>query len=365
MLRRNRSYFTASNRATRAERKCRRMPSVPRNGKELDPAVKDLPIIRTSERRTFKECQQKWWWAWRCGLKPKNENQVALWFGTGIHLALAEWYCGPGLKRGPHPADTWEQYVGEEVWAVNTSGKGEDAKWIDAKELGTAMLEGYIEKYGADDSWHIIAPEQTFRIQIENASGKPQALYVGTFDLVYFDLEDETFKLGEHKTAKTISLDHLPLDDQAGSYWAIAGAVLEDRGYDLKGGQISEITYNFLKKALPDPRPENAAGEKLNKNGTVSKRQPGALFVREPVPRDRAERATQIRRISNEAAWMAAARRSPDRITKNPTKDCSRFCDFYTMCMLHERGGDDWKDYRDAMFRVRDPYADHRKSTDG
>lgn len=324
----------------------------------------NLPIIRTSERRTFKECQQKWWWAWRCGLKPKREDKLPLWFGTGIHLALAEWYCGPGLKRGPHPADTWEQYVGDEQWVVNTAPADKEKEWTDAKDLGIAMLEGYVDKYGSDDSWHIIAPEQTFQVIIETPSGRKQALYVGTFDLVYFDLVDETFKLGEHKTAKSIRTDHLPLDDQAGSYWALAGPVLTDRGYDLKGGAISGITYNFLRKAMPDPRDEDEFGRKLNKNGSVSKRQPAPLFVREEVSRTPRERATQIRRISNEAKWMAAARRSPDSITKNPTKDCSNMCQFYRMCLLHDKGGTEWQNYRDAMFRVEDPYADHRKSTE-
>lgn len=325
--------------------------------------MSELPIIRTSERRTFKECQQKWWWAWREGLKPKRENKLPLWIGTGIHLALEKWYCGPGLKRGPHPAETWEQYVGGEEWAVNAAS-GYEKNWIDAKELGIAMLEGYIEKYGRDESWDIIAPEQTFQVTIETPAGRKQALYVGTFDLVYFDLEDETYKLADHKTAASIRTDHLPLDDQAGSYWALAGPVLEDAGYKLKGGHISAITYNFLRKAMPDDRDEDDAGRKLNKNGTVSKRQPAPLFHREIVERTARERSTQIRRISNEAKWMAAARRSPDSITKNPTRDCPNMCQFHTMCLIHEKGGSDWKDYRDAMFRVEDPYSDHRKSTE-
>lgn len=326
--------------------------------------MSDLPIIRTSERRTFKECQQKWWWAWREGLRPKRENKLPLWFGTGIHLALAEWYCGPGLKRGPHPAETWVDYVGNEEWVVNSAPAGAEKEWVDAKELGIAMMEGYVEKYGRDEAWHIIAPEQTFQVIIETPSGKPQVLYVGTFDLVYFDLETETYKLGEHKSYKSLRLDHLPLDDQVGSYWAIAGPVLADRGYDIKNNAISSITYNVLRKAMPDSRPEDELGRKLNKDGSVSKVQPAPLFVREEVLRTPRERSTQIRRISNEAAWMSAARRSPDRITKNPTKDCASFCQFYTMCKIHEKGGRDWEDYRDAMFKVEDPYADHRKSTE-
>jgi hypothetical protein len=50
---------------------------------------------------------------------------------------------------------------------------------------------------------------------------------------------------------------------------------------------------------------------------------------------------------------------------KNPTRDCSWDCEFYTMCKLHELGGNDWQEYRDSVFKVKDPYADHRKSADG
>jgi len=51
-----------------------------------------VPILRTSERRSFKRCPQQWAWAWRQGLRPNGFTANALWFGSGIHLALAERY---------------------------------------------------------------------------------------------------------------------------------------------------------------------------------------------------------------------------------------------------------------------------------
>jgi hypothetical protein len=45
-------------------------------------------------------------------------------------------------------------------------------------------------------------------------------------------------------------------------------------------------------------------------------------------------------------------------IVKNPTKDCSWDCEFYRMCQLHE-AGEDWQEYRDAMFKEWNPYAEH------
>lgn len=334
--------------------------------------MRELPIIRTSERRTFKECQQKWWWSWRMGLKPRNEDQTALWFGSGIHNALEAHYCGPGLKRGPHPADTFEDYVDsfEEEYYINTGDK-ESAKWVDARELGVAMLEGYIDEYGNDDSWHVIAPERSFQVNIQHFRRNPKTqergilgVYAGTFDLVYRDLVDEKIYLGEHKTAKNPGTGHLSLDDQAGSYWLIAPAILQEEGLLAKGDVIGGITYNFLKKQMPDDRPVDSYGRALNKNGSVSKRQPGSRYLRHLVTKTQAERRVQYRKIQNELAWMDVARRNPDRITKNPSWQCERFCQFHSMCEMHERGGDDWKEFKRAAFTIRDPYADHRKSTE-
>lgn len=325
----------------------------------------DLPIIRTSERRCFKRCPQRWWWAYRMGLVGKFRPADALWFGTGIHLALAEWYCGPGLVRGPHPVTTWLKYVKDDENKVKAAvgEHWEDDIWVDARELGEAMLTAYIEEYGKDETWDVIQPEYPFQIRIPKRDGSgDMAIYAGTFDLVFRDLEDGTIWLGEHKTAKYISTSHLPLDDQAGSYWAVASAVMEDKGLLKKGQFIEGIMYNFLQKTMPDERAMDEEGRKLNKNGTVSKRQPKPNLLREPVPRVKAERRQQIVRIQNEISWMNAARRNPDRLFKTTTDNCRWDCSFYEMCLVHEKGGDDWREYAEAMFRVQDPYSDHRKS---
>lgn len=327
------------------------------------------PILRTSERKDFKRCPQRWEWAWRYGLRKKGRPADPLWFGIGVHEALAQWYP-PGLKRGRHPAEFWADWVdGEEniiKASLANSDRWDEDEWVNAAELGTAMLNGYVERYGTDPSWEVIAPEQAFDIEIPNRSGTGVLVnYCGKFDLVYRDLIDDTIWLGEHKTAKQISTAHLSLDDQAGSYWAIASKILQHKGVLRRGDVISGIMYNFLKKARPDDRKQDEQGRYLNKNGSVSKNQPTPLFLREAVDRTRGERATQLRRIQNEATWMRLARKNPEIIFKTPTRDCSWDCQFFQMCEVQEKGGSDWKEFRDAMFRQEDPYLDHRKSASG
>lgn len=373
------------------------------------------PIIRASERRTAMACPQRWWWSYREGLKPKSEALGPLWFGTGVHIALAKWYIGPGLKRGPEPAETWAQFAGEAVAYVKTADATDEqvAKYEDAVTLGDAMLEGYRAQYGRDEHMHIISPEQTFSLELpwplgqevyHVQKGSVMAVHAGTFDLVYRDLRHDWLMLEEHKTAKAIMTKHLELDDQGGTYWAVATRTLRARKLIGPNEVLRGIEYNFLRKGLPDDRPRDAQGYACNKPikadyinaltadgiialqgkgldkqtlptlvaeaekagltvlGERSKVQPPPLFVRHMVHRTKTEQATQLRRLQDQALYLQVLRDGTLPLTKNPTRECT-FCDFYNMCELQERGGD-WETFRDMTYRVEDPYADHRKSTE-
>lgn len=377
-------------------------------------------ILRTSERQAFKRCPAKWWWAYREGLKPRGAEKTPLWFGTGVHLGLAEWYL-PGTKRGPHPAETFAKFAGDAITSIKMVDADEEtlAQYIDGKELGVKMLEGYVKLYGTDPQWEFIQAEQAFDLDVPWPGSDRQGLwvvedgqvmlrYAGTFDGVYRDLGTGRIELLETKTAKAIMTQHLPLDDQAGSYWAVASYVLAKKGLIKPDERISAIQYNFLRKALPDDRPVDEQGYATNKPikqhyilalvgkpwgqsetwdakslgkmkieelqsvadglgvtvvGDRSKSQPTPLFLREEVHRTSPERKTQLRRIQDEALHMQAVREGLLPVIKRPTRDCNWDCDFFTMCKLQEAGGD-WKTHRQVAFVQLDPYADHRKSTD-
>lgn len=331
-----------------------------------------IPEVRTSERQLFKRCMWAWNQAYRHGMRSKRVSD-ALWFGELVHIALAGWYCGPGLKRGPHPAETFEKLSAQEEMRYFKTKDATDearAEYADMRALGIVMLEGYVSRYGRDDKWHVISPEKTFSFNIPfpdlwdyEEVREYLARYVGTYDLVYRDVETSWIWLGEHKTAKTIRVDHLPLDTQAGSYFATARQSLLQQGLIKPTDHFKGIMYNFLRKALPDPRPVDKEGYALNKDGSRSKVQPAAIFRRHPVPRTRAEQKSQLQRMQNDLHIMELARRGEIPITKTDHWSCARFCDFYDICRLHEASGN-WKELRSVSFRVEDPYADHRKSTD-
>lgn len=366
--------------------------------------LSSIPRIRTSERRDYKRCPQRWAWAWRQGLKPKIEKPGALWFGTGMHLVLQHRYQYRGKKRGTKPLQVWRDYVGDTEAVIFGENFGEDkTDFYNAGDLGEEMIGNYLDLYGKDERWFMLSAEQTFELPIPDPrkahKGEMLALYNGTFDTVALDEEgDDSLWLWDHKTAKTIQTSHLQLDDQAGSYWAVAGDVLRQLGLIEPGMKLDGILYNFLRKAKADDRPKDADGYYRNKPqkahyiealksvyfgpkpidklslkdleelalttdltvlGDVSKQQPSPLFLRYPVWRTSSERKTQIRRIQGEALNMDAHRRKLLPIVKNPTKDCSWDCDFFNLCQLHEQG-DDWREFKRASFKQVDPYADHR-----
>ena len=381
-----------------------------------------IPKIRASERVAFQRCQAAWWWRHREGLVRKATPTDALWFGTGIHLALALWYCGPKKRRGPEPAEVWDKYAKEmELAFVRTDDGFDDdavAKYVDARELGIAMLEGYRALYGRDEDWLVVAPERQFTLPIpwpENAknfwdaaSVDPSLIMaelVGTYDLVLQSANTGRYWLGEHKTAKAVMTRHLAMDNQAGTYWATATTELQREGLLPDGEFLAGIIYNFLRKGMPDDRPKDAEGYGTNKPlkahyvaalegaeylpvgvpkitgkeslavlegyatdlglevlGERSKIQPKPLFERYEVHRTRPERRSQLLRAQQDALQMELLRDGLLTPTKSATRECS-WCQFYDMCELQERGGD-WESLRDMAYRIEDPYADHRKSTD-
>lgn len=367
-------------------------------------------IVRGSERGAYLRCQARWWWGYREGLVPRSAGFDALWFGQGIHLALARWYEGPGTVRGPEPAETFTGFAEDAVAYVKTADATEEevAQYTDASVLGVAMLEGYRALYGRDDHMQVIQAEQPFSMDVpwpkgqdlyDVAAGDIMGVYAGTYDLVWRDLRNDWLVLEEHKTAKAISTRHLSIDTQGGSYWATATRSLRARGLIGPKESLRGIEYNFLRKGEPDDRPRDAQGYATNKPakadyihemgrdygltgkeslqtlvdmannygvkvlGERSKVQPPRLFERHMVHRTSNEQASQLRRIQSDMFTMQMSRDGTIPVSKNPTRDCGWDCKFYQMCELQERGGN-WEDFKRLTYVARDPYADHRKSAE-
>lgn len=381
--------------------------------------MSELPILRTSERSSFKRCVQQWQYGYRMGLKPRKADSGARWFGTGIHLCLAEWYI-LGKERGRDPRDTWEEFTKDSYESIMTMDVDGEKEWHDAKALGMAMLDNYLEEYGTDDQWEVISPEQRFGVLIPHPANKDKALidYRGTFDMVVRDHSDGKIKLLDHKTAAAIMTNHLVLDDQAGGYIAVATSSLRAEGLIKPREYVHGMLYNFLRKGMPDTRPRSEKGyhnkptkahyvdalveqsvqngdfadqaddqnlaviqiehyerkrlmklkldelameasdRSLTVFGDVSKVQPPPLLLRHWEPRTTKERNNQIKKIGEEALVMDAFRNHELPIIKSTTRECT-WCDFFELCTIDEAGGD-VELMMERAYEVKDPYFDHR-----
>lgn len=314
-------------------------------------------MVRNSERNTFARCRQRWQWAYRDYLTPKNVKP-ALRFGDLIHQALAAYYKPSRvltkINRGAHPTDTFVKLYDAQLQEYTNFGMyTEEDEWTNARDLGVAMLDNYIDHYGEDDRYVCVKPEVPGEVDLYDGDTYV-CTFVFQFDAVIYDRQKGEYGLFEHKTAKTIKTVHLGMDEQAGSYWAVGPAFFGAKGLP----PLKFVLYNFLRKGFKDERPTNELGQSLNKDGTVSKRQPSPLFHRENVRRGAGSSQTVLDRMVDQALEMQMIDRGELPPLKTITSDCSWQCDFFEMCELHERGAD-WQEYKRLSMTTWDPYSAH------
>jgi hypothetical protein len=329
-------------------------------------------LVRNSEVQTFKTCRHRWAWTYR-DERQAAQAAGALRFGSLVHAALAAYYV-PGRKRGPKPWTTFERVYWEEAEEMKDRGFEvmTEETWVSALDLGTAMLHGYVERYAMEDeAYEVISSEQTFQlpVRVPAHDGVPAFTFkaVGTFDGVWRHIASGRLSFKEFKTTVAISMDGLPMDEQAGMYWTYGPKWLRKRGLLKEGELPSDILYTFLRKAAPDnTKRTNAEGHVLNKDGTVSQRQPAPYFARVPVYRDAVDRQNMHERVVQEATdlWLARAGRLP--LYKNPgylfMPNC-RFCPVREACELHETGGD-WGEVLAQTTVQWNPYEAHELRED-
>lgn len=317
----------------------------------------DLPVVTSSERKDYKRCPKKWYWHWRMGLVPKRPSVGALDLGTWVHDAFDRWY-EPEYERNGSLGDHFLE-VAEAAIAQLPDFQRDKADEL--LTLGMSMLRGYAEHYGNDPDVCVIGGEIPLEFTIDH-DGEVIAKHSLKPDLVYINERTREVWLMEHKTASQIVTEHLVLDDQARPYGAMAERALRQLGLIPKGYRFRGIMYNFLRKAHADDRLTNSKGQALNRNGTVSKRQPAPRFKRHPVEMTRQAKVIALQRIQVETDTITMltlalreGRLKPNYLPKTPTKGCPRFCDYFPICAAEDQGADIRQMTRD-LYRRENPY---------
>lgn len=334
-----------------------------------------LPMLRNSERSTLKKCEFLWDLTYNRRLKPETE-MPALRFGTLVHAALAAYYI-PGVKRGPHPARTFEALYEKDLKRTReTFGMkvDEDERWVEAGELGPAMLENYIDEWGSDSQWEVLVTEFPFQTTVMTPgmragntwieAPEPWFQYVGVVDGVWRNRITKELWIADHKTTDGIGdkkWSHLTLDDQAGGYWSFGVDFLVEAELMRKNQRLHGMLYNLLRKAMPDERQSKLVGGQrtyLNLDGSVSKKQPTPYFARKPVFRDQYDKQEARRRAAIDYKRIELFRSGQLEISKNPGMWTCPSCSMRDVCELHETGAD-FESFITATTKTWEPYDAH------
>jgi hypothetical protein len=276
-------------------------------------------------------------------------------------VGLENWY-GEGTKRYGHLKD---HVIA--AWMSDLDTNGVPEAHADAFEkltmLVEAMAQSYEDKYGSDSKVSVLATEIPLEFSFDMGTHRLKP------DMVVQMLDTGLYYLWENKTAGQISIEHLPIDDQARGYAAMAERGLIEAGVLPHGKRLSGIMYNMVRKALSDERPQNAQGEYLNKDGSVSKQQPAAQFLRHPFPMTNKAKEIALRRVDREVSTIVshtnrlrAGETDPMWIQKTPHRSCPRFCDFFPICNAEEQGSD-IRQMSDDLYIVADPYQYDQDTT--
>lgn len=303
------------------------------------------------------------------GLTPKAQQFGALEFGTWMHSALGFWY-GSGFKRNGELHMHFNTVAELSIAAAQQAGAPEhllDKAW-ELAALGQEMTRAYTKFYHeTDPNVDVVAVEVPLEFEISQG-GEHVATYLLKPDML-FRVSRGKYRLMEHKTAASIRTAHLAIDGQARPYGVLAERAYKRAGILDKNDEITGITYNFLRKALPDEREHDAQGRALNKNGTVSKKQPPANFVRHPVNLTLPAKRVTLNRILTDAALITAVsdrvrdgRIAIEDLSKTPHNSCPKVCAFWAICEAEENGID-IANMRRSLFTRRDPYQ-YEESTD-
>lgn len=330
-----------------------------------------LPVVTRSERVDFKRCEWKWYQLWRRGLVPKSKTFGALDLGEWLHAALADWYSAP--DRSIDLGFIFNLYADHAVERATNGGAPEHTieKAEELAALGENMMRAYQKHYGTDEDVEVIRAEVPLEFSFPDRTGALAFLHKLKPDLVYRSRRNLGVWLMEHKSATSIHTEHLVIDDQARPYGAMAERALRNLGLISKREELKGIMYNYMRKGLSDERPTNDAGKALNKNGTVSARQPAALFVRKPILMSRPAKRITLNRVRGETIGITTLatmiRANPgehwsERLSKTPHHSCPKFCPVFALCEADENGADT-TELESGLFDRRDPYTYYGETT--
>lgn len=304
-----------------------------------------LQIVSYSELDTYRMCPLKHMLGYKERWKKPVRVGSPLSRGSLWHHVMEVHYgviVSHYPKNGGPIPESQHSVVLAEAWeAVKPYLFDPDnGTWDEDQDTIRWMYEGYVEKYGVDNEWKIIAIEYSFLLPLPNREGQPsQYALKGKIDILAQLRKDGSFWIWDHKSAKDLPTQFaLEIDDQFGGYtWAMS--VL---GYKVMGSM-----HNCARTARnAGDAPDADLTKKNIKKQTLDQRMKRTLLDR------------STREANNIAfdAWATAMNAYPPPGRELPLysspdpRQCAWKCDFKEVHLLARKGRDIHEVLREYNF---------------
>ncbi len=303
--------------------------------------------VSYSELDTFRQCPMKWDLGYRQGWKPTVEKEAFrlghIWHEimerhyltikdfqeNGLPAADGSHPLGEGLGpgRSPRRATVTETALLERC--AGEVGAVMDKLDDETRGLMEWAYAGYVEAYGCDSDWRIIATEQKGEVPLTE-DGRP---LVWVIDLVVEDLDYGGVWIVDHKFPGDLATDtEIDLDDQLGLYWYAWGISGHETAKRVNGAMLNE---SRKKRNVGDmvPVPLFQNGKPKGKPQTLEQRfrrtrTSRTLEELEVIAEDARRVVTAMELLAGEGALYS----SP-----NP-KQCAWKCDFREVHIVSRSG---------------------------
>lgn len=296
--------------------------------------------VSYSELDTFRQCPLKWHIGYAEGWKASREKE-AFRLGHIWHEIMERHYLTlQEYQQQEYNADRRSPQRG----AIAERGllercAGEVGAVMDSLDDETrALMEwayaGYVEAYGCDPDWRIIATEQ--KGQVPLTSGDRELVYV--IDLVVEDLDYGGVWIIDHKFPGDLASDlEIDLDDQLGLYWYAWSLLDPALAGRVNGAMLNESRKKRNKGDLPGAIEE---WERVKAAGGKPGVKPKAQTLEQRFRRTRTTRTPEeLWTIAEDARAVITAMETGIIYSSPNPKQCQWKCDFKEVHVLSRSSG--------------------------
>lgn len=234
-------------------------------------------VVSYSELSTYRDCPLKHALTYKQRWSKPPEEGSPLAKGTLWHEVMEIHYRAiqkhqQGELTEEAAKDTIAAQLSVLLWDQTTGEQSE------LQSLIWWMYQGYIERYGFDPQWEILAVEVKFQARLRGASGDSPYILKGKLDLVIRDRKSQKIWVVDHKSGANLPVEEdLDLADQFGLYiW-----LMQEAGIPVIGAIHS--ANRTTRNAGDKPENQDEEGNPLKaswKKQTLDQRMKRTLLTR-------------------------------------------------------------------------------------